>query len=260
MKSVYIPVSPNRGIEADYRKRLESLVREMHDSIVYFVIASYRKHTPVMAQDASPTSFIARALNKLIERWQRRFNSVSKELATRFVGKVNNTTSITFTEAAKKAGMTVKFTMTPLLQDAYSAAIEENVGLIKSIASEHLAEVQGLVMRSVQAGRSMKELTDELVTRYGITRRRAALIARDQNNKATSVMNAAKQIELMGDDAEATWKHSAAGKHPRPEHVAANGKTYKVKQGMFLEGKWTWPGREINCRCTSSLIIKGYPS
>lgn len=55
----------------------------------------------------------------------------------------------------------------------------------------------------------------------------------------------------------ATWLHSTAGKHPRPEHVAASGKPYDIAKGMFLEGRWTWPGVEINCRCVSVPIVPG---
>ncbi|KYF05143.1 phage head morphogenesis protein, partial [Salmonella enterica subsp. enterica serovar Typhimurium] len=71
--------------------------------------------------------------------------------------------------------------------------ITENVNLIRSIPQQHLTQVETLVMQSVGRGRDLKTLTDELEKRYGITRRRAALIARDQNNKATSVMQSARQ-------------------------------------------------------------------
>lgn len=76
-------------------------------------------------------------------------------------------------------------------------------------------------MQSVGRGRDLKTLTDELEKRYGITRRRAALIARDQNNKATSVMQSARQRSVG--ITEGIWRHSRAGKTWRPSHVKANG-------------------------------------
>jgi uncharacterized protein with gpF-like domain len=57
---------------------------------------------------------------------------------------------------------------------------------------------------------------------------------------------------------KAIWVHSGGGKHPRPEHVAFSGKEYDVEKGAYLEGKWTWPGFEINCRCTSRSVIPGF--
>ncbi|MCH5894342.1 phage head morphogenesis protein, partial [Salmonella enterica] len=79
------------------------------------------------------------------------------------------------------------------MNTALQASITENVNLIRSIPQQHLTQVETLVMQSVSRGRDLKTLTDELEKRYGITRRRAALIARDQNNKATSVMQSARQ-------------------------------------------------------------------
>ena len=104
--------------------------------------------------------------------------------------------------------------MTTPMNNALQATITENVGLIRSIPERYFTEVEGLVMRSVARGRDLSYLTDELQKRYGITRRRAALIARDQNNKATSVMQAARQKSLG--ITQGIWRHSHAGKEPRP--------------------------------------------
>lgn len=110
-------------------------------------------------------------------------------------------------------------------------------------------------MQSVGRGRDLKTLTDELEKRYGITRRRAALIARDQNNKATSVMQSARQRSVG--ITEGIWRHSRAGKTWRPSHVKANGKRFDLRKGMFLDGKWVLPGEEINCKCGWEAVIPG---
>ena len=88
--------------------------------------------------------------------------------------------------------------------------------------------------------------------------RRAAFIARDQTNKAKAAIEKARWQELG--ITEAIWMHSHAGKEPRPSHVAANGKRLNVNKGMYLDGKWVQPGEEINCRCTSRAVIKGFNS
>ena len=88
-----------------------------------------------------------------------------------------------------------------------------------------------------------------------MTRRRAILIARNQNNMATATVCKTRQMELG--IKKAIWVHSSAGRNPRPEHVAFNGKEYDVAKGAYLEGVWTWPGREINFRCVSRSIIPG---
>jgi hypothetical protein len=74
--------------------------------------------------------------------------------------------------------------------------------------------IEGLVMRSVQTGRDLGQLMKDLQEQFGVTRRRAAFVARDQNNKATASMTRARQHEPG--ITQAIWVHSGAGKHPRP--------------------------------------------
>lgn len=255
-------VMPNAGIGAEYRRRLLRLVRDMQRSIVYWLGAAYKANQPAIAQDKDPVSedqpsdYLQRALNELTQQWQPKFDEAAQKLAEWFARKTRNYSDKTLTNILKDAGIAVEFTMTDTMRDAYQAVIHEQVGLIRSIAAQHLQEVQGLVMRSVQNGRDLGELTSELSARYGITKRRAALIARDQNNKANSVMSRVRHQELGITTAK--WRHSHAGKHPRPSHVKADGEVYDVDKGMYLDGKWTWPGVEINCRCTAQPIIKGF--
>jgi SPP1 gp7 family putative phage head morphogenesis protein len=101
----------------------------------------------------------------------------------------------------------------------------------------------------------MGQLSKALQHRYGVTQLRAALIARDQTAKATSTLQAARQKQIG--ITEGIWKHSHAGKVPRPSHLEANGKRFDLSKGMYLDGKWVMPGEEINCHCTWNAVIPG---
>ncbi len=111
-------------------------------------------------------------------------------------------------------------------------------------------------MRSVQTGRDLGQLRSDILARYDVTKKRAALIARDQNNKATAVMEKARRISIG--ITQAKWAHSRGGKEPRASHVAANGKIYDVAKGCLIDGKYIMPGEEINCRCVSHAVIPGF--
>jgi SPP1 gp7 family putative phage head morphogenesis protein len=242
------------------------MVDEMHASLVYWISAQWNANPPnTLAQDiakvgsfpgGSPAAALRRAMRNLSRRWQRRFDKGAEELAKYFADKSIGASDLQLQAILKKAGFAVEFKMTEAARDGYHAVIGENVGLIRSIASQHLAEVEGLVMRSVSAGRDLGTLTKDLEARYGITKRRAALIARDQNNRATAVINQIRQRSLG--ITEAVWMHSAAGKVPRPSHVAANGKKYDIEKGMLIDGEWILPGQKINCRCVSRSVILGF--
>lgn len=266
-------VHANRGVEAKYRKQLVAMVAEMHTSGLYWLRAAYRKAPPAMvelAQDASvieakkrnvsewhaatlPTSKVKREMKRLADRWIARFEEGAPKIAEAWARGIFNTSDRAFMAALKDAGWTVQFRMTPAVRDAFQASLAENVGLIKSIPHQYLTQVEGAVMRSYSAGRDLESLVKELTALYPAAAHRAELIARDQSNKANAVVNRARQLELG--ITRAKWMHSHAGKNPRPDHVAADGKEYDIAQGCLISGEYIQPGEEINCRCTSRAVL-----
>lgn len=255
MTKVLAPVRPNLGLEIAYRQKLVALVDAMQEDLTKKLLGTYKANEPEMAADMSPAMELRRAMRKLKRKWQRRFDDASDELAEYFATAATDRADGALEHILRKAGFTVRFKLTPAMNDAYQATIGENVGLIRSIASEHLTQVEGHVMRAVQAGHDLHTLSNELQAQFGVTKDRAAFIARDQSSKAVAVTTRVRQTEMGLKTA--VWLHSSAGKHPRPSHVAMSGKVYDVSKGAYLEGKWTWPGVEINCRCVSRIVIPG---
>jgi len=252
------PVHPNVGLEVEYRAKLNRLIEEMARSYYHWIRAQYRETPPVLAQDETPAKALEREMSLLGKRWQKKFDETAPKLAGWFAQSTSRRSSAALQKILRDGGLSVDFKVTPAMRDAYQATIAEQVGLIKSIGSQYHTEIQGMVMRSVTAGRDLASLTKELQHRHGITERRAALIALDQNNKATAVFTRCRQQEAG--ITRAVWLHSAAGKSPRPTHVAMNGKSYDVTKGMWDSAvkEWIFPGTLINCRCQSKSIVKGF--
>ena len=248
-------VHPNAGVEAWYRRQLDKQVQEMQASVVYWLSANYRASGAAVAMDASPAVMMRNAMQKLAKRWTRRFDDMAQKLADRFANGAMKNADASLATAFKDAGFTVEFKMTSQMNNALQATIAENVGLIRSIPEKYFTEVEGLVMRSVARGRDLSYLTDELQKRYGITRRRAAFIALDQNNKATSVLQIARQRSLGIIEGE--WEHSGAGKEPRPGHVAAGKRKqrFRLDKGCYIDGEWIFPGQKPRCKCTHRIVI-----
>jgi len=254
-------VQANRGVELAYRRRLEGLIARMTASVERFVVAQYVKAPPrvaeaveAVAQDARPPAeFMRLRIADLRKDWQKQFDDAADDVAETYVSKMFKTSNNAFAAALKDAGWAVKFDMTPAMQDAFNAAVGENVGLIKSIPAEYLDKVEGAVMRGYTAGRDLHAITEELKALYPITDNRAALIARDQCNKANATVNRTRQLELG--ITRAIWMHSHAGKHPRPSHVAADGKEFDVAKGCYIDGEYIQPGEKVSCRCSSRAIL-----
>lgn len=254
-------IFPNAGLAVQYRKRVDALLEEMQHSLMRWLVAQWRRNPPVLASDELPATGLADEMARLGRRWQSRFDDLAPALAEYFATAAQRRVAGRLEQILDEGGMTVQFRMSRPVRDTMRAVVEENMGLIRSIGQEHLAAVEGHVMRSVGLGRDLASLTRALEDQFGVAKRRAAMISRDQNAKATAAFQRIRQTEAG--IKRAKWIHSGAGKHPRPEHIAfaagrLGGPFYDVEKGAFLEGEWCWPGTQINCRCISKPVVEGF--
>jgi SPP1 gp7 family putative phage head morphogenesis protein len=207
----------------------------------------------------SPASDLDREMRRLSRQWRRRFNEAAPEIAALFARRARGGADATLLRMLKQAGFTVPFRMTKGMRDVVDATVAENVSLIRSIPEKYLGDVQTSVMQSVKAGRDLATLSKDLRKNYGVSYRRAALIARDQNNKATSALMRVRQVDLGLE--KGVWLHSHAGKEPRPTHLANHGKKFDLKEGWFDPDprvrKRILPGELINCRCVWKPVVPG---
>ena len=282
-RTVLNPVRASAAIQQWYQSQLLRLVDAMHASVMYWVKAAYRGAYPQhvgdsvvllnamgqsfaysvpsgMAMDLSPAKKLDAAMKKLSKQWIKAFDQARKTISTAFAMKTMKHGDLAFRQALKDAGFSIEFQFTRSMRDAMNLGIMENITLIKSIPEQYLHEVRALVARSAAHGRSFKDLTDQIEERYGVARSRAALIARDQNNKLTSLFHKTRQKELG--ITTAYWSHTAASKQPRQEHEDwdASGEPYNIDEGKYSEDEQEqqWPGTAINCGCTSRSIVPGY--
>jgi uncharacterized protein with gpF-like domain len=258
-------IYPNAGVEAWYQSRLQHIVNSIELS-VHEILDAYKEAAPTgYAGDAvkSPSLFIRRALSKWGERWTTKLDAMSERLAEQFAERSFRATQTSMKNAFREAGFTVQFSATKASVEAFRAVVGENVGLIRSIHQQYLKDVEGKVWRSAMKGGDLHDLSKDLKKSYGVSTKRAALIARDQNAKAKATLEAARDLELG--ITHAIWQHSSAGKVPRPTHVANDGKRYSIKTGWFDpdangpgKGAHILPGELINCRCTGRAIIPAF--
>lgn len=257
------PVHPNIGIQAAYRRKLLALVDQMGKSYARNIAAFWNSSTPVLAQDASPSRELEREVRGLGRRWRKNFDEAAPKLGKYFATKIEKRSRKTLMKILRDGGWTVQpdfFKNTAAFNDVMAATIAENVSLIKSIPVQFHTQIEGMVMRSAAAGRDLYQLRRDLQKQFGVTRRRAEFIARDQNNKATAAITRVRYMD-MG-ITEAIWLHSAAGKTKRPTHVANSGKKFNVDTGWFDPDPkvraFIQPGYLINCRCVCKPVVKGF--
>lgn len=280
-----VAIQPNRGVQLWYWNQLERLIRDAYEDLErelerpaevalaqdqrlrcqglvtrgdIFTGDTNIEYTASLAQDAaSPNTRLNTALKRWGDRWTGKFDKAANRLAKEFTTRSFGATQTVFRTVLAQSGFTVKFKATRESLEAFRATVSENVGLIKSIQSQYHTKIQGDVWRAVTRGSDLSTLSKNLKQSYGITTKRAALIARDQNAKAKATIENTRRQELG--ITRAIWQHSSAGKEPRPSHVAMNGKLFDLAKGMFDpdEQQWILPGQLINCRCTSRAVIPG---
>lgn len=265
-------IHPNVGVEAWYKAQLDAMINAMASSVSAGVTIAYRRaalsfdglvHYPEFGGDASPSLFLKRTLERWSEVWVSKFDKMSDRLSEQFADRAFRTAQRSMQVAFKQAGFTVAFKPTTASVEAYRMVINENVNLIRSIPAQYLKAVESQVWQSAMKGGDLHDLSVNLKKTYGVTAKRAALIARDQNAKAKAVIEATRRQELG--ITHAIWQHSAGGKEPRPTHVANDGKRYNIKTGWYDpdangkgQGEYVWPGTLINCRCTSRAVIPAF--
>ena len=249
------PVRPNAGVEVAYRRQLTHLVDLMCEDIEGTVTHLYDS---VMAKDAGPVSVVRTALAQLRKRWTSNFDGMAETISGMFSNHVLTHTDRATQAALSKGGFSVPFKPTKLMQKLVNERIAENVKLIKSIPAEHFEAITSQVEASFLEGRGIAKLQEYLHSRHGVTRRRAQLIARDQNNKATAAYHRARQLSLG--ITKAKWRHTAASKDPRETHAEFDGEIYDVEAGHDFGDDFgpVQPGEAINCGCVSSSYIPGY--
>lgn len=136
----------------------------------------------------------------------------------------------------------------PALQAALGVFEAQNIALIKSIPVQSLATLQGEIIEAVRTGQTLKDTQALIRNRYGVTDRRAKLIARDQVGKLNGQLTRLRQEEIGV--TEYTWRGILDARE-RPEHVAREGKVFAWDKPP-PDGS---PGQPINCRCSASPVL-----
>jgi uncharacterized protein with gpF-like domain len=255
------PIRPAAPIRIKYEQRLLALLDEMHTSVLHWVRAEYRRNTPqtiLYGADETPVKALQSAIDKLGARWLRRFDDLAGSLADYFSKAVKDRCDRTLMSGLRDGGFSVRFKMTDAMRDAFDGTRAENVALIKSIPEQYLGQVEAAVMQSVSQGRDLASLTRSLTKIKGVSQRRAAHIALDQNNKATATMRSVRERELG--ITEGVWMHSGGGREPRRSHKAFSGQRFKLSEGHDFGDDFgpVLPGQAINCRCTWRAVVPGF--
>jgi len=133
-----------------------------------------------------------------------------------------------------------------VLAEHVEAFVEDNVRLVKSLLTGELDDLKGIVLRGARAGLRYEDIADEIVEKFGATKRRAALIARDQVTTLNAELTRIRQQQVGIE--QYTWS-TVKDERVRKSHRALEGTTQRWDAPPTVDGEPAHPGQPINCRC-----------
>lgn len=128
------------------------------------------------------------------------------------------------------------------------AFVADNVRLIKSIPEKALNEVEGVVLAGVRRGTVARDIATDIRDRFGVSRSRATLIARDQVGKFNGELTQLRHQEAG--ITEYIWRTSK-DERVRASHRVLDGRRFKWSEPPE-EGN---PGESVQCRCTAEPVL-----
>ncbi len=134
--------------------------------------------------------------------------------------------------------------------------VNENVGLIKTIPEETLDRMQEIVYDGFTHGKTTKQMVKEIQRAYGVSRRRAELIARDQTAKLNGQIQQAQQMDAG--ITEYIWS-DCRDVRVRDSHRKLNGNRFRWDDPPVVDeksGRRCHPGQDYQCRCIARPVFK----
>lgn len=133
--------------------------------------------------------------------------------------------------------------------------VEQNVDLIKTIDRNMLGQMEDVIHKGYEQGKTTDQITEDIMRRYNVSQSRARFIARDQISKLN-----AKITRKEHEDAGVTrymWSDSG-DKRVRHQHAQLNGHIFEYANPPIMEtgaGACN-PGEDYNCRCVAIPVFE----
>lgn len=234
--------------EIAYNRKLQQIVKLVQADIDVELVPAIKQSVPEYVADAW-SDVIAAALQRLVTRWTSPFaRQQAREIAGSFVTDAS-------TRALRKTVGIDLYGGNDQLIDYLKAAADQNAALITSIPAQYLEQVSNIVTGNMRAGMRPSYIEEALVKQFGVTQRRAKLIARDQTSKIQGEITRIRQVN--SGITYFRWL-TAHDERVRPSHVAVGKRDVGYGPGVFkwsdlpvVDGVPTFPGQPINCRCVA---------
>lgn len=241
------PIEPPAALGSEVEQAAFAILRAAHDEIRARLLPAYEPRPNQTQDDASST--IAEALAAVDNAIRRLVVGIAPSMS-RWSVRVEEWHRKRFaTNVRAGTGADVVAFLTGYdAQDQVQAAASWAASLIEGLSDDLRKQVESLTWAGYANQTPRAELAKQLTERIGVGRARAKFIARDQTTKLAANLDRMRQQEAG--ITEYRWRHSGKA-HPRPEHVARDGKIFQWADAP-ADGH---PGTQPNCGCRAQAHL-----
>lgn len=138
-------------------------------------------------------------------------------------------------------------------QDILERWVSDNVDLIKTIPKQSLGKLKEVVYQNYMNGCTTTDIVKEIQRQYGMDKRHALLIARDQTSKLNAKINKSQQTDAGIN----RYKWSDSGdERVRGSHRILNGHIFNWNNPPETDGgRRCHPGEDYQCRCCAIPVF-----
>lgn len=242
-------VRPPLGPEVAYRQSLDILTRSMKDVTQQVLFPLLTELEPQYITDTPRQEAL-----QVVATLEGQFSSLDEQAdraAALMTEDVSNRNANTMHKDFERAfGIDLPgIIRNEGLQDVLNESISDNVSLIKSIPEQYFGKLNEIVGKGIVNRQRAVDIRAELKNLFGVTERRARLIARDQVSKLNGAITELRYNNLGIE--RYIWQ-TREDDRVRPTHQENEGKTFTWASPPVETGH---PGHDINCRCIALPII-----
>jgi SPP1 gp7 family putative phage head morphogenesis protein len=270
-----LPLHISCGAQLRYVNVIDHYVLHMITEVRNQITAFYEKESTKQhlsnlndetGMDADSVGSGIRILSNAFKRqFEKLFGGLSATLSENMVADINNNSKQSLNASVKEINRKTegeKLSLDPAMMDAATvevlkASIARSTNFIRSIPSEYISNVNDAILASIQTGNGLPDIIAYLDKQGNTTKNWSHNTAMDQTRKTYNSLNASR-MKNAGIK-RGKWLHSGGSQHPRPKHIAFDGKTFDLNKGAPVgdgdDDPLVMPGDDPNCRCTFTPIL-----
>jgi SPP1 gp7 family putative phage head morphogenesis protein len=257
-KMQFRPIKTPNSLELEYYRQLRFMIEQIHTRFNNIVIKGMEKDKFIkLIVDEDYTLHLQKLLKDFNSKIDNQFGFKRLlEIALKSVNDVYNYNTINWMARLKSFGIDfAKDIFYSELKPFLNMRVNSNVSLIKNLKDDVCADLEKMIYANFEQGKTFKELANTMTERFGIDKRRATLIARNEI-KNTNTQLTKKRMQQFNVD-YAIWMTSK-DERVRSEHLKFDNIIYEVGKGLrnTKTNKFVEPGEEINCRCVAIPLLE----